>query len=197
MNARPEADSEYSRGFQGLDSRFGTRERRPRSSVGRPSSAVGLGVLVAGLSGSALLLVAEFTPLLHVHSSASSVVIQTVKTGSHHSYALIPAGLLGLLLSYEVWRTRSRVALLAIGVLGLLALLVALLGDLPDAQASGLIGSSATHFASASSTPSLGLYLETLGAIVLLMTAGAGLLLLVPPERHGAGGRRPPATASD
>ncbi|MGI8506595.1 MAG: hypothetical protein ACR2MK_07260 [Solirubrobacteraceae bacterium] len=183
MNAtRPEAETEYSRGQQASGGRLGVPDRRRRSGPGGPPGAVRIGVLGAGLIGSALLLVAEFTPLLQVHSSASAVAIQTVQTGTHHSYALIPVGMLGLLLSYAVWRTRSRLALLAIGVLGLLALLVALLGDLPDAQASGLVGSSATHFATASSTPSVGLYLETLGAIVLLMTAGAGLLLLAPPE---------------
>jgi hypothetical protein len=70
------------------------------------------------------------------------------------------------------------------GVLGVVALLIALLGDLPDAQASGLVGSAATRFTTASSTPSAGLYLETLGAVVLVISAGAGLLLLPGPARR-------------
>ncbi len=135
--------------------------------------------------GAVLLLVAEVTPLLKVHSSASRAVIQTVGTGPHQSYALVPVALLAAFLAATVWRTGSRMALLATGVLGVLALLIAVLGDLPDAQASGLVGSAATRFAIASSSPSLGLYLETLGAIVLLITAGAGLLLVAVPDRGG------------
>jgi hypothetical protein len=144
------------------------------------------------LIGAALLLVAEFTPLLKVRSSASSHVIQTVSTGSHHTYALVPVALLAAALAYGIWQTRSRLALLATGVLGLLALLIALLGDLPDAQASGLIGNATTKFATATSSPSIGLYLETLGAVILLVTAAAGLLLLAAPERP----RRQPRQAA-
>ncbi|HEY3728020.1 MAG TPA: hypothetical protein VGL51_12650 [Solirubrobacteraceae bacterium] len=151
-----------------------------------------MALLIGGLAGAALLLVAEFTPLLKVHSSAGNHVIKTVATGAHHSYALVPVALLAAGLAYGVWETRSRLALLATGLLGLLALLIALLGDLPDAQATGLVGSATTRFAAASSSPSIGLYLETLGAIVLLITAASGLLLLEPPPAR----RKPPRRAS-
>jgi hypothetical protein len=153
---------------------------------------MGLGVLGGGLAGAALLLAAEFSPLLKVHSSVSRAAIQTVGTGSHHSYALVPVGLLAVFLSCVVWRARSRLALFTTGVLGVLALLIALLGDLPAAQSSGLIGSAATRYVTASSSPSVGLYLETLGAIVLLITAGAGLLLLPGPGRSGRATRSAP-----
>jgi hypothetical protein len=154
-------------------------------------------VLLGGLSGALLLLVAEFTPLLTVHSSARRAAIYTVSTGSHDSYALIPVAALVVFLSFAIWRSGSRLALLATAVLGLLVLLISLLGDLPDAQASGLVGSAATHFSTASSSPQIGLYLETLGAIVLLITAAAGLLLGAPhrsasPQRK----RRSPSTRS-
>jgi hypothetical protein len=95
--------------------------------------------------------------------------------------------LLAAALAYGVWLTGNRLALVATGLLGLLALLIALLGDLPDAQASGLIGSAATHFYTASSSPSTGLYLETLGAIILLISAGGGLLLIEAPPRVAPG----------
>ncbi len=126
-------------------------------------------------------MVAEFTPLLTVHSSATNRVIETVTSGSNHSYALIPIAVLAGLLSWVAWRTQSRLAMAATGALGVVTLLIALLGDLPNAQASGLIGSPASGFALASSSPSTGLYLETLGAIVLLASAGAGLLALGGP----------------
>jgi hypothetical protein len=179
-SARPEAETEYSRARPGA----GNDSGRPSARSGR----VAVAVLVAGGLGSALLLAAEFTPLLTVRSSAVSGVVATVGTGPHNSYALVPVALLAFALAYAVWRTASRLALLATGVLGLLALLISLLGDLPDARASGLIGSAATRFASASASPSTGLYLETLGSVVLLITAAAGLLLL----GSGTGPRRAP-----
>ena len=59
-----------------------------------------------------------------------------------------------------------------------MALLIALLGDLPDAHATGLAGSAARGYVNASSTPSAGLYLETLGAVILIATCGLGFMLL-------------------
>ena len=52
-------------------------------------------------------------------------------------------------------------------MLGIATLLIALLGDLPDAHATGLIGSSASQYVQGAASPSAGLYLETLGAVLL------------------------------
>jgi hypothetical protein len=141
------------------------------------------------VAGAGLLVAAQFMPLFTVHTSASRAAIKTVQTGSHDSYALVPAAVLALLLSIEVWRSRSRLALVAIGVIGIVSLLIALLGDLPDAHATGLVGSASTTLRIARSSPSVGLYLETLGAVVLLITAAAGLLLLDAPGRDARGSR--------
>jgi hypothetical protein len=126
--------------------------------------------------GSLLLVVAEFTTLFTVHVETGSAPIETVTSGSHHSYALIPVAVLAAVLAVGVWRDGSRPALLAIGLLGIVTLVIALLGDLPDATASGLAGSSATRFVTASSTPSAGLYLETLGAAAFVITCGVALI---------------------
>ena len=151
-------------------------------------------MLTAGLLGAVLLLVAEFTPLLHLSATAHVHLARTVYTGPHHSYALVPVALLAALLALTVWTSGSRLALLATGVLGLLTLGVALIGDLPDAHTSGLVGSTVSGLAGASSSPGIGLYLETLGAIVLIITAGAGLLLEpIPPAPRRA---RAPASSS-
>jgi hypothetical protein len=153
-------------------------------------------ILVAGLVGAVLLIVAEFTTLFEVHAATSSRPVQTVTTGSHQSYALLPIAVLVAVLAFGIWREGSRVALLAIGLLGAIALLIALLGDLPDAQASGLVGSSTTHYATASPTPGAGLYLETLGAVLLVVTCVSGFLLLGPPARRPRP-RRAPAAGGD
>ena len=76
-------------------------------------------------------------------------------------------------------------------VLGVVTLLIALLGDLPDAHATGIVGSGASQYAEGTSTPSAGLYMETLGGVLLLISGGIGLMLLGAPRR------RPPESAPD
>lgn len=139
------------------------------------------------LLGALLLLIAEFTTLYQVHASNVAGPIKSVSTGANDSYALIPIALAVVLLAFGFWRSDSRSSLLAIGVLGVVVLLLSLLGDLPDAHASGLIGSTSSHFVDASSTPSAGLYLETLGAILLLIACGCGFLLTGLPAATAGG----------
>jgi hypothetical protein len=169
----PEAEVEYSKAPRGP---------RPVSSTGGRMPATVLG---CGLLGALLLLIAEFTTLYDVHTAARPGPIRSVGTGSHHAYALVPIALLCGVLAYGAWRDRSGPALLAIGALGVITLLIALIGDLPDAQASGLI-SSGGHYVNASSSPQTGLYMETLGAAVLILTCGVGLLLGEPSRRVAA-----------
>jgi hypothetical protein len=134
-------------------------------------------VVLGTILGALLLVVAEFTPLAHVHSTASGAgVIKTLGTGSNHSYALVPIALLASALALSARLGTSRLALLAIVALGLVALGIALLGDLPDAQASGIIRHGASYV-SAASHPAIGLYLESFGAVLLLFSGGTGLLL--------------------
>jgi hypothetical protein len=183
----PEANTEYSKGPRG-SRRFlarllqGDSGRRGRGAEQIPGS-IRWGVLGASLLAALLMVVAEFTTLFTVHVESSSTAIKTVTTGSHHSYALLPIAVLVTVLAIAFWRDASRPALLAIGLLGIVALLIALLGDLPDANATGLAGSSTTHYVNASSTPSAGLYLETLGAVALVITCGVGFIALGAPRR--------------
>ena len=69
-------------------------------------------------------------------------------------------------------------------VLGIATLLIALVGDLPDARATGVIGNSSTRFSSAAASPEVGLFLETVGAIALVIASGCGLLLGRPPMQR-------------
>jgi hypothetical protein len=174
------------------------------------------GLILAGaLLAALLLVVAEFTTLYQVHVATSSLPIKSVSGGSNHSYAILVIGLAAGALGLGVWRSGSRPALLALGILGIVGLVVALAGDLPDSHAKGLAGSAARGYVNASSTPSAGLYMETLGAVLLIATCGLGFMMLgvprptrrrPPPSREGtgdagddrpggAGGKRPGETA--
>jgi hypothetical protein len=128
--------------------------------------------------GALLVLVAQFIPLYHVHVPTSSAPIKTVGTGANHGWAPVPIALVCFALAAAVYRHGNRTALLGLAVLGVATLLIALLGDLPDAHATGLIGSSANQYVQGVSSPSAGLYLETLGAVLLLVSGGVGFLML-------------------
>jgi hypothetical protein len=189
----PEARTEYSRGSGG------SRAGRTPSGGGPGSTGIGADagwsaalrgtVLGCGLLGALLLVVAEFTTLYTISSTTASTPIQSVSTGSHDAYALIPIALVAGALAYGASVRGSRPALLALGALGVATLLIALVGDLPDARASGVVGNSSTHFSSAAASPKAGLFLETVGAIALIIGSGCGLLL----SRPARGWRRQPS----
>lgn len=132
-------------------------------------------VLVGALLAALLLAAAEFTTLYQAHLATKSTPIESVTTGSHNSYAMIPIAVLAAAFGIAVRRTGSRLVMLGIGLLGLVALLIALLHDLPDAHAVGLARHNSVV---ATTTPSVGIYLETLGAIFLIAVSGIGLALV-------------------
>jgi hypothetical protein len=170
--SEPEADIEYSRTSEGSKARERPSSGGLRGGLGGIRVAVLLGASAAAL----LLIVAEFVPLFQVATNARHGVVTTVQSGSHHAYALIPIALLAAGLAVAWRRAPTRLIALALAVLGVVALVIALARDLPDAQSSGLERSGGTYVTAAAS-PRAGLYLETAGAIVLLVTGVGGMLL--------------------
>ena len=196
MNAPPEANTEYSRG-SGPSRRLNLDHRSTSQSVSTSrADALGPGgsrapdvpvdspgltwaaVVLGALLGAVLILVSQFIALYQVHSATTAVAIRTVGTGANHAWAGIPLALAAGVLAFAVYRSGSRTALLGIAGLGIAMLLIGLLSDLPPTNATGLIGSSATGFVRATATRGAGLYLETFGAVMLLISGGLGLLML-------------------
>ena len=158
-----------------------------RTRAGAIDGTLGRLILVGALLAALLLIAAEFMTLYQVHLANRGSPIQSVAAGSHNSYAMIPVGLLAGALAIAAWQTASRAALVAIGLLGVVALLIALVGDLPDAHAVGLADNNRVG---ASTTPNAGLYVETFGAILLIATSGLGLALLGLPGETTRPGRK-------
>ena len=152
----------------------GPSQRRPPGLGGW----VGALVLIGGLVGALILLVAEFTTLFAVQTPSGT--IHSEGTGSHHAFAMALIAIVAGWLAVGAWRAGSRPALLALGALGVLALLISLLGDLPDAQAHGLVRAGA-HLELASAKPSAGLYMDTLGGALLLISSVSAFILIGPP----------------
>jgi hypothetical protein len=147
-----------------------------------------LAVVFAALLGALLVLVAQFTTLYEVHVATASIPVKTVGTGANHAWAPVPLALLAALFAFALYRHGNRAAPAAIAVLGIATLLIALLGDRPDTHATGLIASGTSGYVQGVSRPSAGLYMETLGAVLLLISGGIGSLMPT-----GVGGGNDPA----
>ena len=193
MTATPRASNEYSRGRGASGRVSGADESRlargSRSPQAPPWGRVAAWVFLGAASGAALLIVAEFTTLYTEQISTFATPLSSTRTGSHDSYALIPIAVLVVLLAFAVLRAGSRPALLGIGIAGLVALLIALLGDLPDANSTGNLIAPSGQVVAARTSPGVGMYLETTGAVLLIATCGLGFLFLGPPPPPARGPR--------
>jgi hypothetical protein len=121
-----------------------------------------------------LLAIAEFTDLNQIE--ILTVTRQGVGVGSHHGYALLIIGLVAAAMAAGAWRG-SRPAAFAVAALGAAALLIVLLVDLPDVDATGLYG---RNYEQAKAVSDTGFRLETAGAILLLFS---GVLTAVMSAR--------------
>jgi hypothetical protein len=176
MNSTPpEAKNEYSRAPGGSRRQLPGVQEADSRALKLHRDGLGSVIAVGALLAAAVLILAEFTTLYSVRVIGKIEPVKSVTTGTHHGYALIPIGLLVAALAVAAWRGAGRPVVLALGALALITLVIALLVDLPDANRTGLVAAGA-GFELGSSTPSAGFYLETLGAVLLLIAAGVALL---------------------
>ena len=147
----------------------------------RRGSALGTLLLTGGLLGALILAVSQFMTLAETRVAGNRVPVSSITVGSEHAFALLPIAVVAAVLAYGVWSAGSRPALLAIGVLGVLSLVIALARDLPYAHKRG-VRLSAGHYVAAANSPAGGLYVETGGALILLISCVSGFILVGPPE---------------
>jgi hypothetical protein len=113
------------------------------------------------------------SPLYRVRIGAVTKKVGDV--GPHHGYALIVVAVAALVMAWGAWRGESRPAFVALGLLGLVALFVALVIDRPDTHAVGIYK---VLYTEAKASPQAGFTRELAGGAVLLVSAGVGLLAL-------------------
>src|SRR4051794_10439215 len=75
-----------------------------------------VGLVIAGLAGAALLVVAGVSAILE--TPAEPVVIDRLRGGDRHNYAFIPIAILSLVLLFGAVRGRSRPAAIGVIILG-------------------------------------------------------------------------------
>jgi hypothetical protein len=147
------------------------------------------GPLFVALLGCLLLAVAEFTNLYSIH--VITVTVKSATVGSHHGYALLIIAIAAAAMAVGATRGGSRPAAVALLALAAAALVIALAVDLPVVDDTGLYG---RDFEQARAQAEIGFKLETAGAIVLLLGAGAILVLRAPRPRTARQPRHRPAT---
>jgi hypothetical protein len=154
--------------------------------IGR-AGLVGVLVLLLGVSGGVVLIVAELSTLYEVEVITAScedfatpdVRDDCVTTGTEqHSGALILLGLLAVLMALAAGAARSRPAAAALLAIGAVVLAIAILGDLPDVDETGQIG---VTFEEAKAVSGPGLVLEFVGAGLCV---AAGILGFAAPRRR-------------
>lgn len=148
-----------------------------------------LACLIAALClfASELMTMFELTP-------PSAPVIETQTGAERHGYAVgLIAAFALTALAFAVF-TGSKPAATAVAVAGVVALLIFLLVDVPDANAVGTVTGDGGSFLDAQAVPAGGFWLELLGAVALAIS-GIALATLPPDQlaslRPGKQGRPP------
>ena len=141
------------------------------------ANALRLALLAAAAAGVICLLLATFATVIEINVGTTTKVPghDTHLSGwDRHGPALLLIALFAAAMIAGALRG-ARPAMAAIAALGLVALLIALVGDVPDLNQTGFIGEV---YEDAAAGPKAGFYLETLGAVLLLVSGG--LMLALP-----------------
>jgi hypothetical protein len=155
------------------------------------TNALRLGLAAIASAGAICLLLATFATIIEIKVGTTTKVPDhdTHLSGwDRHGPALLIIALFAIVMVAGALRG-ARPAMIALAVLGLVALLIAVVGDVPDLNETGFIGEV---YEDAAAGPKAGFYLETLGAVLLL--AGGGLMLAAPAAERPA--RERSATAA-
>jgi hypothetical protein len=143
-------------------------------------------LVLACAAAAGMLAVSQFTDIFHL-TPPGGEALQAISAKHQHSYATLVLAIFALVLLVVAIGARdeqlAQVAAMAIAVCGLIALLIFLIGDLPDVNKIGTLDDPRQSFIDAEAKPVAGFWLELVGSLVLTV-CGAALATMRP------GGRR-------
>ena len=154
-------------------------------------------LLLACAGAAAMLGASQFTDIFHL-TPPGGEALQAISSSDQHGYAMLVLAVFALLLIVVTMVARDeqlrQMAAMAVAVCGLIALLIFLIGDLPDVNKIGTLDDPRQSFIDAEAKPVAGFWLELVGSLVLTV-CGAALATMRPgvarPSSHERRRRRP------
>jgi hypothetical protein len=139
-------------------------------------------LVLACAAAAAMLGASQFTDIFHL-TPPGGEALQAISSKDQHSYAMLVLAIFALILIVVTLSARDdqlrQVAAMAIAVCGLIALLIFLIGDLPDVNKIGTLDDPRQSFIDAEAKPVAGFWLELVGSLVLTV-CGAALATMKP-----------------
>lgn len=129
------------------------------------------------LIASELMTTFEFTP-------PGGEALASQSAGDRHHYAQIVLAAFAIVALFVAVSNGSKPAAMAVAACGLLALLIFLLLDLPDAGNIGTLDDPRQSFFDAEAVPQAGFWLQLIASLGLALT-GAALATLTPEQLSG------------
>ena len=151
---------------------------------------------IACAGGCAMLGASEFMTTFELNG-APGQTFELQKASEQPPYAWLVLAVFALVALVIAVAGGSRPAAVAVAAAGVIALLMFLLIDLPDAGKVGTLDDPRQSFFNAKADPALGFWLELAGALILAV-CGAALATLGPDQLRafGGGSREPPLASA-
>ena len=149
-------------------------------------------LVFACAAAAAMLGASQFTDIFHL-TPPGGEALQAISSKDQHGYATLVLAIFALALLVVSLTARDeqlrQVAAMAVAICGLIALLIFLIGDLPDVNKVGTLDDPRQSFIDAEAKPVAGFWLELVGALVLTV-CGAALATMRPGTAKGTGHER-------
>lgn len=161
-----EATGDYSKHSPPSRDRRETTRRAPKA------------LLLTAAAGAAMLAVSEVLPLYEVVVGGLETQQRTEPGWQNHGFAMLLLALASIPMILGA-RRGARPAMAALAAIGAIAILIVLTVDLPAVRADAELR-EASAYEDARANPTTGFYVETLGAVLLLVSGG---LMALAPRR--------------
>ena len=146
-------------------------------------------LVFACVGAAAMLGASQFTDIFHL-TPPGGEALQAISSKDQHGYATLVLAIFALVLILVSVTARDeqlkQVAAMAVAICGLIALLIFLIGDLPDVNKIGTLDDPRQSFIDAEAKPVAGFWLELVGSLVLTV-CGAALATMRPGAARSSG----------
>jgi MFS superfamily sulfate permease-like transporter len=149
-------------------------------------------LVLACTAAAAMLGASQFTDIFHL-TPPGGEALEAISSKDQHGYATLVLAIFALVLVLVTLWARDeqlrQVAAMAVAICGLIALLIFLIGDLPDVNKVGTLDDPRQSFIDAEAKPVAGFWLELIGSLVLTV-CGAALATMRPGTARSSGHER-------